>query len=89
MDLTHEGLSDILVLKAAEKKSFFFTDEFLKSISVQNDTTPTKCTQETCFRDNEFTSTLSLTFVDSKSGFNYVFLYRYISQINFYFPMRI
>lgn len=30
-----------------------------------------------------------LNLMDSNSGFNDVFLYRYISQISFYFPMRL
>lgn len=61
MDLTYKGMSDFLVLKT-EGKKIFFADEFLKNISIQNDTTATKYPQETCFRDNEFTCILSTEF---------------------------
>lgn len=38
---------------------------------------------------SETMNSIALTFMDSKSGFNYGFFNRYVSQISFYFPMRI
>lgn len=63
MDLAHNGKSDFLILKTAEKNPCCsFAHDILKNISTWNDTTGTKCPKETCFRDNEFSCTLSIDF---------------------------